>query len=163
MKIVFLDVDGVLHPADESDKEKMFLPQPMECLCEILNKSGAELILHSGWKNMFSDRMLPVMPQAQPLVAALKKYRIRLDGMTPNFATETILLQKTFSKIKAREITAYLAEEKRADGFVVLEDLDLGDPFIASHQVVPSSKNGLTREDAAAALKLLSLPFSIDR
>ena len=45
MKVVFLDIDGVLHPADQ--RRRQFVKQCMDRLQAILQGSGAQVVLSS--------------------------------------------------------------------------------------------------------------------
>ena len=47
MKVIFLDVDGVLHPVHE--KRRPFTTQCMDIFKHIVQKSEASIVLSSNW------------------------------------------------------------------------------------------------------------------
>ena len=47
MKVIFLDVDGVLHPVDE--KRRPFQTQCMSVFKHIMEKSASSIVLSSNW------------------------------------------------------------------------------------------------------------------
>lgn len=49
-KILFLDVDGVLHRADACEEADMFDPACMNRLRRILEESGCAVVLSSSWR-----------------------------------------------------------------------------------------------------------------
>ena len=156
MKIIFLDVDGVLHSAT-ARPEAMFRPVPMAVLKTLVRESGAKIVLHSGWKNMLDAHLRPVLPQAELLLSALSCAGLSLFDVTPDFADETILKTRTFSRIKPSEIKSWLASCPSVAGWVVLDDIPLRDELIASHQLVTDPHTGLTEADVPKALDILSL------
>lgn len=156
MKIIFLDVDGVLHSAT-ARPEAMFRPVPMAVLKTLIRESGAKIVLHSGWKNMLDAHLRPVLPQAELLLSALSCAGLSLFDITPDFADETILKTRTFSRIKPSEIKSWLASCPSVDGWVVLDDIPLRDDLIASHQLVTDPHTGLTEADVPKVLDILSL------
>lgn len=157
MKIVFLDVDGVLHPAT-AQPEKMFQPGSMAVLQQIVQESGAKIVLHSGWKNMLDAQLRPVIPQAETLLSALASAGLSLHDVTPNFADEAIIKARAFSRVKPKEIKHWLSSCRSVDGWLVLDDIPLQDDLISPHQLVTDPHTGLTEADLPNALHILSLP-----
>lgn len=55
MRILFLDVDGVLHPAAtnntvDSKPTKMFCDKQMRCLKQLVSETDANIVLSSAWR-----------------------------------------------------------------------------------------------------------------
>lgn len=163
MKIVFLDVDGVLNTVPQSglnqraeasalriDEDKVQL------LSTIIRETGARIVLHSGWRLWLDDGLRPVRPEAEALVRMLGVYRLELWDKTPDLSTAEIRENKRFSQVKAREIRAWLAMHPEVSRYLVLEDRDLNDASLAAVQIKPDSAVGLTRRGAEAAIRILN-------
>ena len=75
--VLFLDIDGVLHPVDAEEDEFFGGPQ-MEQLHRIVEASGAQVVLSSTW------RLSPVhMRQATERLEAVSML-LKPQGKTPN-------------------------------------------------------------------------------
>lgn len=53
--VIFLDIDGVLHPAD-GDATELFRPSCLQRLAALCHRSASELVLSSSWR--LEDRSL---------------------------------------------------------------------------------------------------------
>lgn len=161
-KVIFLDIDGVLnsnfrndgHPGEISegtliDKEKVVL------LAELVSRTDAEIILHSGWRFWFDREGKPVRREAESLAKMLADEGLEISGMTPDLTTEEIRKTKKFSLVKADEILLWLKLHPEVSGWTVLDDLALHDGLVAMHQVKTDPAAGLTREDLAEAERIL--------
>lgn len=161
-RVLFLDIDGVLnsnfwnasHSREISDgtlvdEEKICL------LAGLVHKTGAEIVLHSGWRVWFDAGIEPIRTEAQRLVDMLEREGLRISGMTPDLTTEEIRRTKRFSLVKATEILAWLSAQTDVGSWVVLDDLDLHNAQIREHQVKPDQTVGLTEADVLAAERLL--------
>lgn len=166
MKIIFLDVDGVLngnfwnetHQKEISDLTKI----DMKCvhlLSELVRETGANVVMHSAWRSMFNNQMQPMGKMSKKLYDMLRSAGVTLYDRTPDFATEEIRKAKKYSLVKAKEILAYLKSHKDVDSWVVLEDLDLHNEKVSVHQVRTNQDTGLTPENIRAAKKILNNSF----
>lgn len=157
MKVIFLDIDGVLNseeflknnPTQAIDKDSVSI------LKSIVDKTGAAIVMSSGWKLWFDDNMLPQDGYSQYLYDILCDFNINLFGKTPDFSTEEIRTRKTFSHIKAKEISSWL-NEHAVDKYVVIDDLDLRNEEINSHLVKINGQVGITEEDARYIIDMIS-------
>jgi hypothetical protein len=151
-KAIFLDVDGVLHPANESQRP---CRKPcMDVLKEIIAQSNANIVLSSNWRldewgigqvNSHLERagLEPVAGHTHP--------------------------QEDFYNTRADEILEYLHSHPEVTHFVVLDDVELNfeDPdtpvpaCVAAHSVQTDERHGLQPKDSQAALARLEIP--IDR
>lgn len=162
MKVVFLDIDGVLnsdlwnaiHQTDiyngrliDEDKVKL--------LSMIIINTGAMIVLHSGWRFWLNKNLQPIRKEADYLLSILNKYKINLYDITPDLSTEEIKKSKKFSLIKAKEIMMWLGEHKEVNAYVVLDDLDLHNVEISQYQIRTDSKVGLTEIDVRQAIRML--------
>ena len=164
MKVIFLDIDGVLnsnfwikdHQREISDG-KHIDPEKVKLLGKLVNKTGAEVILHSGWRFWFDSDMNPLRKEAEHLVSMLGAEGVALSGATPDLTTEEIRRTKKFSAVKADEIKLWLKSNsnKNIESWVVLDDLDLRDDEINQHQVRTNPEHGLTEAAIEKALEIL--------
>ena len=161
-KVVFLDIDGVLnsnfwnenHQREISDGT-LIDESKIKLLCKLIEKTEAEIILHSGWKYWFDSDLKPLRREAENLRILLEKEGVAIAGVTPDHATEEIRKTKKFSLVKADEILAWLKQQEEIDRWVVLDDLDLHNAEIEKHQVKTDQSIGLTAEDVEKAEKIL--------
>jgi hypothetical protein len=157
-KIIFLDVDGVLHPFHGHMSESQittFHKSCMEALRNIVEDTDAEIVLSSSWRNFASTR--------KKLLANLAQY-----GMTytkwiePNSASQS----GNVSAKKLSKILAYVHAHNPAD-WIVLDDEDLiglsgEDPsslmiqLFMSRYVRTDPTTGLANLDAQEAIKILN-------
>lgn len=145
MKVVFLDIDGVLihhksipiHTAHKAD------PDCVERLNQITDATGAKIVVSSTWR-MF-DR----------IDAILKDWGVKAEvfGKTPNgyHKEEIIALGVT----RGKEINAWLREtEFDIEKFVILDDDNDMDPLLGS-LVHTSMSTGLTDLHVELAIRKL--------
>ncbi len=166
MKIIFLDVDGVLngnfwnetHQKEISDFTKVDATR-VRLLAKLVNDTGAKVVMHSAWRNMFDENMMPCGRLSQKLYDILKSNGIVIYDKTPDFSTEDIRKTKKFSLVKASEIFAWLDTHSDVESWVVLEDLDLNNDIIAQHQIRTNQDIGLLPEDVENAKTILNIPI----
>jgi hypothetical protein len=162
MKVIFLDIDGVLnsnfwvesHQQEISDgtfidKEKI------ELVAKIVDNTGALLVIHSGWRFWFDNTMQPIRKEAQKLIDLLLDSGLSIYAMTPDLTTEEIRKTKMFSKVKAAEIFLWLKQNPNVHKWIVLDDLDLHNDELALRQVSTNAQIGLTEKDVDKAIELL--------
>lgn len=116
MKVVFLDVDGVLN--SNSFEEKLFNEEGVRafredildkrciaCLKQIIVKSGAEIVLSSSWRKIPKAR--------ERLVEQLSEYGLSIHSDTPYTGKE-----------RGDDITAWFNRHEDLDieSYVILDD-----------------------------------------
>lgn len=161
-RIIFLDIDGVLNSnfwRDTHHKEisdgTLIDAEKVRLLSMLVKKTGARIVLHSGWKYWFDKELKPLRPEAERLRVMLEKEGLSLEDITPDHSTEEIRASKKFSLVKAGEILAWLAEQGDVSGWIVIDDLDLHSPEIERHQVKTDPGIGLTLSDVLKAERML--------
>ena len=150
-KVIFLDVDGVLHPVFGKD---FFIPRAMKCLRHIVEQTGATIVLSSMW-------------QVQPQGRAEVDLMLRRWGMPPCL-TRTCVNGPPGAgpERRAREIANWVKANPAAcaRGWVALDDLDLtiggGPPaflpyLTPGHFVRTKHMHGLDPNDAIRAIQIL--------
>ena len=158
MKVVFLDVDGVINSLQfcEKNKDEMIDRQGVALLKKLIEQTGAVIVMSSGWRLWFGDNMEPQMGDSQYLYNILIEFGIELYDKTPDFSTEDIRTKRTFSHVKAKEISEWLKDKKNIESFIVLDDLDLKNEQINAHLVRIDGKIGITNDDVECAIKMLN-------
>lgn len=161
-RVIFLDIDGVLnsnfwnesHQREISDG-RLIDGEKIRLLAALVERTEAELILHSGWRFWFDEALEPLCPEAANLAELLAGEGLEIAGVTPDLTTDEIRRTKKFSLVKADEILLWLEEHPDVTGWVVLDDLDLHNDEIEAHQVRTDQSTGLTWEDIVEAERLL--------
>jgi hypothetical protein len=154
MKIVFLDIDGVLNDSrfNAAAESSSLLRPAVERLNQILRASGAKLVLSSSWRYLILERAMTVEGF---------EYLLRTHGLDkgclightgPDAADEGDHVSG-----RAAQIRAWLAASNHnVTAWVALDDgvLDLGDD--RWRQVKTDGTVGLTDDDARAAIAILT-------
>ena len=161
--ILFLDIDGVLNSnfwneahQREISNGTLIDEEKIKLLAGLVKSTGAEIILHSGWRFWYGDEMEPLRKESQHLSELLVKEGLKIAGVTPDLTTEEIRQTKKFSLIKAEEILLWVKSHEDVREWVVLDDLDLRNAIVKEHQVRTDQRVGLTPEDVQAAEKILA-------
>lgn len=163
MKVIFLDIDGVLNTGwwytqmdRNTPKDKYgyaFDPNSVANLKKIIDETGANIVISSSWKSfglseleeMWQDRGLPG----------------KLIGITPNSVSDEMLLNADLDhmelfSIRGMEIKEWLTRHgKHVSNYVIIDDLDNMLPEQKSHFVKTDPEKGITNEDAEKAIVTL--------
>lgn len=160
MKIIFLDVDGVLNCSTsksfchddlygiitgiDSDKVKR--------LAKIVEITGAEIILSSDWKDGWNKYYTGRRPSHVKYLDnhLYKKGKLTIKDKTPNTSKG--------SWFRGNEILTYLRSHQDVENYVILDDTffeDFSIKEISEHLVLTDHKVGLTDSDVEKAVKIL--------
>lgn len=110
MKIIFLDIDGVLNSDEYFDKikglniegiESQVDVERIKLLKRVIEETGAKVVLSSSWRNTTNGKYLKQL---------LLQYGILADS-TPFLKNE-----------RGKEIKQWLAEHPDTEDFVILDD-----------------------------------------
>lgn len=147
MKIIFLDVDGVLNNSSWATRmwnegvrvyaEDMLEDRAIRLLKQIVDATGASVVITSTWRNSAA--------QMTHLLDQLAYFSIRPIAVTPRL-----------NKERGDEISAWM---QRYDGYiesyVILDDdSDMGEHM--DHLVQTSFKYGLQHEHVKRAIEILN-------
>ncbi len=161
-KIIFLDIDGVLNSncwnenhQREISASTLLDEDKVKLLSEIITRTKACIVLHSGWRFWFDKNMQPLRKESQHLAEIFKRNHISILDITPDFTTEEIKKTKKFSLVKAKEILVWLHEHPEVEKWIVIDDLCLHDDEIEKHQLKTNQTIGLTQEDVELAIEML--------
>ena len=162
MKVIFLDVDGVLNSEMWNEKHRNEVQNgvcidesKVELLTMIIKKTGAVIVLHSGWRFWLGDKLESLNREAEFLLSLLKKHGIEIYDITPDFSTEEIRRTKKFSLVKAGEIIDWIRVHHVTE-YLILDDLDLYLDEIVPYQIRTNPATGLTGQDAEKAIEMLN-------
>ena len=158
MKVIFLDIDGVLNSqrlVEKKSNEKIDITA-VKLLKNLIDKSGAVVVMSSGRRLWFDDNMTTEDVEAKYLYDILCQYGIDIYGKTPDFSTDKIRTKRTFSDVKAKEILAWLERHCEVDKYVILDDLDLKNDRINANLIQIDGKIGITEDDVKRAMNILN-------
>ncbi len=162
-RVIFLDIDGVLNAEfwNESRQKEISDGQlidrdKVKLLAQLIDRTDAKIILHSGWRFWFDEERKPLCREAERLVEMLAGEGLVIAGFTPDLTTEEIRRTKKFSLIKADEILLWLKTHEDVEGWAVLDDLELHNACVKDHQIKTDSSVGLTLEDVNEAVEMLT-------
>jgi hypothetical protein len=158
MKVIFLDIDGVLNSEEflKNNHGEAIDRMNVSILKNVIDKTGAVVVMSSAWRLWFDDKMMPKEGYSQSLHDILNEFGIKLFGKTPDFSTDEIRVNKTFSHVKAKEIKAWIIENESVDKYAVIDDLDLRNEEVNAHLVRTNGQVGITEKDAMRVIDMLS-------
>ena len=161
MKVIFLDVDGVLNSEDDLMvyREKNNInhcilyaeveDRPLKLLKEIVDKTSAKIVVSSSWRigcersgqeSIFGNSLF------MKLQTRLKEYGMDIYDITPSITK----LQR------GDEIKAWMSENP-VENFIILDDdTDMGEYLNTEHFINTTYKHGLTEELKDRAIEILN-------
>ena len=146
MKVIFLDVDGVLNNWDTTvftAKGFQFVEdEKIALLKSIINATDAKIVLSSDWRY---DRNSSDDSDFVELRDKLSLFNISFFDFTPEITWND----------RGKEIQAWLDSHPDVTDFVIIDDRDDMQPNM-DHLVQTVLKDGLTEELAAKAIKMLN-------
>jgi hypothetical protein len=148
MKVIFLDIDGVLN-AGETMHRRELDTRAIAALVAIVQRSGAKIVISSTW------RLHHRIDELKALLAQ-RGFTGEVIGTTPRLSRRWDLGDTTAGRQRAREIRAWLDEHPEVEAFAILDD----EPDLAplqDHQVQTDPRHGLRLEHVAEASALLEM------
>lgn len=139
MKVIFLDVDGVLNSNRTLYCDDSIELDLVENLATIVRATDARIVLTSTWR---------LVPEAlRVLMDTFMKFNLAISSYTSELCNRT------------EEILCWLKthQDFQVNKFVILDDEDKDiKNWFPDELVKTDFMKGLTKEDAAKAIKLLS-------
>ena len=161
MKVIFLDIDGVLNCAtsksfcidDDGRVIKGVDSDKVKRLAKIVEATGAEIVLSSDWKDGWSKYYTSSKPShAKYLDNHLyKKGRLTIKDKTPS--------TNKGSWFRGEEILTYLRLHQDIENYVILDDTffeDFDNKNIIDHLIITDYKYELTDENVKQAIEILN-------
>ena len=152
MKVVFLDLDGVVNNGRYDPKAATYalVPGCVAQLGRILERTGAKVVLSSSWRYLVHEGLMS-LSEFEQVLGHHGAPGIQIIGLTP-----------TDEQVRGRgnQIQAWLDANGSGLGiasYVVLDDMDAADEFDPrQHRLVRTNPTvGLTDKDANAAIAAL--------
>ena len=142
MKVIFLDIDGVLNQENWMlngtpwvDEEKMSL------ISKLCKKTGAGIVLSTNWRDIW-DEPLYLSNKNNGIYIAhklFKKYKLNVIGTTPVMGPREVEILLTLENLDIEK-------------YVVIDDMELHIPNF----VQTNKKVGFTQADYEKALSILN-------
>lgn len=154
MKVIFLDIDGVLNSRaydrkrnwnEQSDIDETRLP----LLKKIVDESGAKIILSSTWREHWDKKLEKCDGDGIYVNETFAKYGLEIFDKTPDLGID-------FDR--PDEIKAWLGSSKeRIESFVIVDDFRYGWGSLSDHFVKtnPNFGLGLEEEHVRKAIEIL--------
>ena len=156
MKVIFLDVDGVMISEESflltmalGGRVVIFSRKAMKALRAIVKRTGAVVVLTSSWRPM--PGYAPTRSYEQ-FCSALQRNGTPLYDRTPWLEDR--------EHDRSDEICAWL-EEHPAESFVLIDDNDRfrNHPELKERWIPIDAEHGLNKTHVERAVELLNLPF----
>lgn len=150
MKVIFLDIDGVLNGIEYVKRYGRFGvivdPERMQLLRQLVLATDAEIVLISSWREHWSSVTEQCDELGLEINRIFREYRLSVYDKTPD---------RRFKR--AEEIRAWLADAPSVTAFVILDDMKYPAAPLKAHHVLTSDENGgLCEDDVRQAIRILS-------
>ena len=145
VKLVFLDVDGVLNSLGSCRGGIEIQEDKLKLLKKIIDCIGAEIVISSSWRL--------VNHELKQLSDALKKYNMRYIGVTPKLFYRTDEIASFIKSYRKINKNIYISH------WIAIDDINLSKwnaKMMKNHFVHTSLLRGLTEFHVEKAIKLLN-------
>lgn len=160
MKVIFLDIDGVLDVFDSTSYLQNLLPGAVERLHRIVERTAAKIVVISTWR--FGSEVYRKICEEQKshqqecdnwpqLVSALESSGMQIFDVTP---------WREDLPNRTAEVLHFLEKHPETEGYVILDDC-YGDDYSGSEElrkclVFVDALKGLQDSDVEKAVEVLS-------
>lgn len=140
--VIFLDIDGVVHPVQVTREYQLFRREKMSLLRHLVQQSNASIVLSSAWR--LAPRTMQIVNQ-QLVRHGLEK----VIDKTADFGYAGKRSAEILQWVKQHEPSAWIA----------IDDIDLAadESRLNNHFLHTNSQVGLTAEQCELGLRLLRL------
>ena len=156
MKYIFLDVDGVLnnvHTTENTPSGFVGVSRKLvKNLAEIIKTTEAKIVLISDWKIGWEAFDFCCTEDAKYLNMKLAQEGLRIYAKTYDEH-----VYDRFFEDRGKGIKRFLAEQKKVDGYVVIDDHVFSDfdEEIKNRLIQTDSQVGLSEQDVKRAIEIL--------
>ena len=157
MKVIFLDIDGVLNEEKSSSRccgYKGIDDKKVENLAKIVKQTNAEIVLISTWK----DDWRKTDKAHQGMMANYLDRKLKKQGLRVYDKTESVDKASGMHFSRGEGILQYLADNK-VEKYVILDDyqFDYDSCGLTNYHIKTDAYNGgLTEELAVKAMQILN-------
>ena len=143
MKVIFLDIDGVMNSVQDGYSFTIETDKHFRLLKRIVDETGAKLVLSSTWRHFDCD--------VDVVENRLADFGMKLIGVTPWLVDSHIDIQR------GDEIRSWLQDcEEEIESFVILDDDSDMREFTDTNLVQTDCRIGLTEKDVGRAIAILN-------
>ena len=139
MRVIFLDVDGVLNSVRDRFSTELVSEYHFDFLKELVDATGAKIVLSSSWRIGFNAMRQP----EKNLLAKLESRGLGIIDFTP-----------IMTGTRGDEIREWLTNHP-VDSFVILDDETDMEEFRETNLVQTNMNVGLQEKDILKAIKIL--------
>jgi len=140
MKVIFLDVDGVLNSSQDGFTIKLGTNKHLELLKQIVDKTDAKIVLSSSWRINNKTKSF--------IENKLNDYGMSIISSIPDLGSS-----------RGEEIKSWLRETiDFIDSFVILDDDSDMDEYTRARLVQTNRDMGLQETDVIKAINILCEP-----
>jgi hypothetical protein len=154
MKIIFLDIDGVLnsvmydaHRLEERADNRIDMTR-VKLLADIVNATEAKIVLSSTWREDWDKSSELCGSDGEYINECLSRYDISIMDKTPCF---------NYSDDRQYEIRTWLAyHSNEVESFVILDDINSGWGVLSNNAVITNPYGyGLEESHVQKAIDIL--------
>ena len=146
MKLIFLDIDGVLNTIDSLSEQIEIVPELVRRVNKLCELTGAKIVISSTWRLIYRTRMIKLILEKAGLRSGT------IVGRTPNYA-----VNKRGSEIQSFLDNLTILEGRQVDAYVIIDDdNDFDDNQKSEHFVQTNELFGFTEEKLKLALEILN-------
>ena len=142
IKVLFLDVDGVLHDAFVRLPSQELNPECMRRLRTIIDKTHASIVISSSWR-IHTDNLYKLRDK-------LNEYGLDYIDTTPDFTGKNGIPEP-----RKFEIEDWLQKHPNVEKWVILDDDIFGNLDGIDNFVKTDSVNALTDADVDSVIEIL--------
>lgn len=119
MKIIFLDIDGVLNSArydkNKSEADSNIDVSRLGLVKALIDRAGANVVLSSSWRCHWDPLGKETNETGRELEEIFNQHGIKLFDKTPSLGGN-----------RSKEIRAWLSHREDIDSFVIIDDIKFG-------------------------------------
>lgn len=162
MKILFMDVDGVLNCENTPDRCGIYIgieDDKVELLKQIIDATDAKIVLSSTWRLGFNNKGHRLEHHAEYLKDKLARYGLEIYDKTKDLSRH--------GELRGKEINEWLSRHPEVEQWVVLDDewftdfnmYDIGKHLVSTWFYTVREKGGLTKGSVEEAIRILQGEF----
>ena len=152
VKILFLDIDGVLNKQDVVSMydDKAILSEKITLINQIVEKTKCVIVVISNWATILSFQRLCERLYEKGLIEETIFTAIGHDE------TPTVTDEQPVSVIKKDFFIKTFIEEHKIKSYVVIDDSLESNDIDKNHIVIPKSNQGIVEGDVFKAIDILN-------